>query len=78
MRVRPAVAREMSTSGSVIAVEVHGDNTAVAHFKDEEKRFAFDKVFDPSTSQSNLFASVMSLPLQKFVTGINICIFCCK
>lgn len=79
IRVRPLVATEVKDSGTTFALAIKDGCSITAKMKDaEEKNFIFDHVFEPSVKQRVFFESIMRAPLEKFVSGINACIFCCK
>lgn len=76
VRVRPVVSKEQTTDGTSKTLRVEG-TTIYARIKDEEeKTFAFDTVLGQTATQAAVFSSIMTRPIEKFVSGINVCIFC--
>ena len=78
-RVKPNFERDDSEvvvsypEESQIKISIDRDNGR----KSKLKVFEFDKVFDPSSSQENIYEGVEPL-ITSLVDGTNVCIFACK
>ena len=66
VRVRPITAMELG-AGSANVLEIANDNTIQL----SGRQFTYDSVFEPSTTQDDLYAKIAPLLLQSFLDGFN-------
>lgn len=75
--MRPLSTKEKELKELSKGIDVVG-TTVIAHVKDDEKKFDFDEVYDSEVDQKPFYDSIMPKPLEKFLSGINVCVFCCE
>lgn len=73
VRIRPLQERELS-SGSEISWE-RSDITTIKEVKGT-REFYFDRVYDQSTTTSQIFNDIAKPVIEKCLSGYNGCIFC--